>query len=64
VCQRYRPLDLAALQAAADQYGDGERLPAQPSLSYEPEFVQERGWARTQALHFLRGGCSWGGREK
>lgn len=55
VCQRYRPADLAALQAASDDYADGERVPAQPSLTYESEFVQERGYARTRALQTLHG---------
>ncbi len=55
VCQRYRPTDLPALQAAADDYADGERLPAQPSLTFESEFVQERGWARARALQLLHG---------
>lgn len=55
VCQRYRPLDVPGLQARADDYTDGDRVKAQPSLTYEPEFVELRGRARAAAAQLLAG---------
>ncbi|KAL4425738.1 hypothetical protein ABPG75_009754 [Micractinium tetrahymenae] len=54
VCQRYKPADLPALQARADDFAGGERLPAQQNLMFEPEFVELRGQARALAARFVQ----------